>query len=202
MPKPTTVLAVTAHPNPQSFTAALVRETASACTEAGAELRVHDLYANAFNPVMSQHDLAAALGRGDPAVDVVEQRELIAAAELLILHYPVMWFDRPAIVKGWFDRVFGLGFAFGMNDRGSYGLLTGKRALVIQTAGTSPEFYRKVEADQYPIKGVLSGTLEFCGFEADVLTHYAVFAANDEARERMKLETREKVRQVLDSMAR
>ncbi|MEM9192416.1 MAG: NAD(P)H-dependent oxidoreductase [Myxococcota bacterium] len=102
-------------------------------------------------------------------------------------------------MKGWFDRVFGLGFAFGMNEQRSYGLLTGKRALVVQTAGTSKDFYQQVGASQYPHRGILAGTLGFCGFDADVLTHYGVLSADDAARQHMLADTRAKVLEVLQA---
>lgn len=192
------VLAVIAHPNPQSFNYGLLEETKAACEQAGAKLTVKDLYAESFNPVMSPSDFQAAFG-GPIADDVAKEQAAVCAADVLVIHYPVFWFDRPAILKGWFDRVFTMGFAYTYKEDGSgtEGLMKGKKSRVIQTTATSLEFYERFGAASYPHMGIKAGTLAFCGFDSDVLTHYTAMTADEENRERMKAETR---RFVLDSV--
>jgi NAD(P)H dehydrogenase (quinone) len=72
--------------------------------------------------------------------DVIAQQQKVAAAEALVFISPVWFVGFPAILKGWFDRVFTLGFAFGLSAEGWHGdvagripLLTHKKALVINT---------------------------------------------------------------------
>ena len=48
---------------------------------------------------------------GGPA-DVAEQQRLVAAADALVFISPVYFVGFPAILKGWIERVFSLGFAF------------------------------------------------------------------------------------------
>lgn len=78
-------------------------------------------------------------GLGGPR-DVKEQQEKVARAEALAFIAPVYFVGFPAILKGWFDRVFTLGFAFGLKPEGWRGdirgrvpLLTHKKALIINT---------------------------------------------------------------------
>jgi NAD(P)H dehydrogenase (quinone) len=73
------------------------------------------------------------------------EQEKIAAAELLVLQFPLWWYGPPAILKGWIDRVFVENFAYGDMDPelgvprryGDAGL-SGRRALVIVSAGDDP----------------------------------------------------------------
>ncbi len=72
--------------------------------------------------------------------DVVEQQQKIAASDALAFVAPVWFVGYPAILKGWFERVFTLGFAFGLTEAGWHGdvrgripLLTQKKALIINT---------------------------------------------------------------------
>ena len=50
--------------------------------------------------------------------DVLEQQRKVSAAQALVFVSPVWFVGFPAILKGWFDRVFTLGFAFGLSEEG------------------------------------------------------------------------------------
>ena len=105
-------LVVYCHPDPASFCAALRDTVVRAQAAAGHEVRVLDLYAIGFDPVMS---LEERRGYHDEAVNVapVETHvEHIRWAESLIFVYPTWWYGLPAMLKGWLDRVFVPGVAF------------------------------------------------------------------------------------------
>lgn len=112
------VLIVYCHPNPESYTAAVrdvVRRNAEA---AGAEVRVLDLYANGFDPVLSQGELEAyetVPGNTQPVQDHVDA---IRWCDTLVFVYPTWWYAHPAMLKGWLDRVLLPGVAFDMPDGG------------------------------------------------------------------------------------
>ena len=53
--------------------------------------------------------------------DVQEQQRKILAAQALAFISPVWFVGYPAILKGWFDRVLTLGFAFGLSETGWHG---------------------------------------------------------------------------------
>jgi NAD(P)H dehydrogenase (quinone) len=72
--------------------------------------------------------------------DVVVQQEKVKAAQALVFVAPMYFVGFPAILKGWIERVFTLGFAFGLTAdgwRGDIGgripLLTHEKALIMQT---------------------------------------------------------------------
>lgn len=72
--------------------------------------------------------------------DVALQQQKVAAADALVFIAPVYFIGFPAILKGWIDRVFTLGFAFAMKPeawrgdiRGRQPLLRHRKALIINT---------------------------------------------------------------------
>ncbi|MFI5412185.1 NAD(P)H-dependent oxidoreductase [Kaistia sp. UC242_56] len=108
------VLVLYAHPVETSFHAAVHRTVVEALARAGHQVDDCDLYAEGFDPVLSRqeridyHDLARNRRNVDPYV------ERLLKAEALVLVYPVWNFGFPAILKGFFDRVFLPGVSFRM----------------------------------------------------------------------------------------
>lgn len=154
-PKPGTALWVYAHPRRGSFNDRLFQAGVEALSQRY-EVKISDLYAQGFDPVLSEDDLGEPAGRpgniaalageayarGQNAPDVREEQAKLAAAELLIVQFPLWWYGPPAILKGWFDRVLTSGFAygdldseFGLPRRYGDGGLVGRRALIVVTAG-------------------------------------------------------------------
>ncbi|WP_112323463.1 NAD(P)H-dependent oxidoreductase [Oceanibium sediminis] len=132
-------LVVYAHPNPESFTAAVRDLVLRRLEEAGAEVTLLDLYAEGFAPVLSAAEWAgyAEGAPDDPAL----QRHIAAlkACDTLIFIYPTWWYGVPAILKGWLDRVLLPGVAFQLPERGAIepGLRHIERFGVFTTCGAS-----------------------------------------------------------------
>ncbi len=146
-----------------------------------------------FNPVLGSDDLAAYSQKTVPSEIAIEQ-EFVSWATRLIFIYPVWWFDRPALLKGWIDRVFTSHFAFKYTTEGSVGLLKHERALVFLTTGNSKQSYlssHTIDAIQRPMS---EGTLKFCGIKnVEVHTFYAPGRVSSEERERMLITVEERV---------
>lgn len=110
------VLVVFAHPVESSFQAALHQRVVDSLAAAGHDIDDCDLYREGFDPVLSRderlayHDLTR---NRDPVAPYVER---VLAADALVLVYPVWNFGFPAIMKGFFDRVFLPGVSFRMQD--------------------------------------------------------------------------------------
>ena len=154
------VLVVYAHPNPESFNKSILDTVHAEFARRGDDVHVRDLYAEGFNPVLDDTQLAMQTSGAVPA-DVKIEQDHVQWAETIVLIYPLWWFDRPAILKGWFDRVFTNGFAFRFDGNGVQGLLTDKRAIVIVTTGGTKEDFGK-NADKLT-RSTTEGTLAFCG---------------------------------------
>ncbi len=102
----------------------------------GAEVRLHDLLADGFNPVLELDADQEHAGPCDPGDDPLAHRyqeDVRWAGAYLIVH-PCWWFAPPAILKGWVDRIFVHEVAIMQQPEGSpTSLLDGRRALVVQT---------------------------------------------------------------------
>jgi putative NADPH-quinone reductase len=99
-------LVVYAHPVPESFGAALRDTVVATLTEKGHEVRLVDLNAIAFNPVMSADERRHHFDHGVNEIPVADQIEHIMWCEMLVFVYPTWWYGLPAILKGWLDRVW------------------------------------------------------------------------------------------------
>ena len=121
------ILILYANPVTTSFGATLHRDVVKTLRSRGHEIDDCDLYAERFDPVLSEqermqyHDLK--LNRAH--IDTYAERLL--AAEALILVYPVWNEGFPAILKGFFDRVFIPGVSFTVDPDG--GLVTNLQKL-------------------------------------------------------------------------
>ena len=77
----------------------------------GTELRLKDLYKSRFDPGLTANERSSyhdALDRTELAEEIAD----LEWAEALVLVFPTWWFGFPAILKGWFDRVWAPGVAF------------------------------------------------------------------------------------------
>jgi len=177
------VLIVHAHPEPQSFTAAL-RDQATATLQAqGHEVQVSDLYAMNWNPVASASDFTS---RENPdylvyaleqrlgvksqsiALDIRQELDKLLWADLLILNFPIFWFSAPAMLKGWIDRVLVSGVCYGGKRFYDQGGLAGKKALVTVTLGGREHMFGEGAIHgplEDMLRPILRGTLAYVGFE-------------------------------------
>ncbi len=79
----------------------------------GENVLLRDLYSINFDPVLTVTDFELAR-HGNTPDDIRKEQEYIAAADIVWIFYPVWWTGMPAILKGYFDRVFLSGFAYKM----------------------------------------------------------------------------------------
>ena len=105
----TRCLLVFAHPLGESLNARLAATVEAAARAQGWQVTRRDLY-NGFDPVLTPEERAGYYAT--PAATLVEEKRELTEAEVLILVFPTWWFGFPAILKGWFDRVWMPGTAF------------------------------------------------------------------------------------------
>ncbi|MGE4261072.1 NAD(P)H-dependent oxidoreductase [Shewanella sp.] len=151
------ILLVYAHPEPQSLNGALRDFAVSHLQQVGQQVQVSDLYAMNWKATLDSRDFPARQpGRFDASLDsavafkddtqnadIKAEQQKLLWADTVIFQFPLWWFSMPAIMKGWFDRVYAHGFAYGVGefsdsrwgDRYGEGVMTGKRAMLLVTTG-------------------------------------------------------------------
>jgi NAD(P)H dehydrogenase (quinone) len=144
---------VQAHPEPTSFNGALAARAQAALQAEGDTVTLSDLYASGFDPVeraahyrrRADSSTFSALAEqrhawetGTVPEAVRAEIDALEAADLLILQFPLWWHGPPAILKGWFDRVFLSGGLYDSRTRYDTGHFRGRRAILSVTSG-APE---------------------------------------------------------------
>jgi NAD(P)H dehydrogenase (quinone) len=110
------VLYLYAHPLPESFHHAIREEARAGLREAGHEVDLCDLYAEGFDPVLSVAERRGYHALPDNRVPCEAYIARVERAEALVLSFPTWSFGLPAILKGFFDRVFIPGVSFTLVD--------------------------------------------------------------------------------------
>lgn len=202
------VLIVYAHPERRSLNGSLNDFMVRHLRAAGHEVQVSDLYAMDWKPQLDAADFPQrdpsqrfdasldskrAYAEGTQAADVAAEQAKLRWADTVILQFPLWWFTMPAILKGWVDRVYAYGFAYGVGEhsdrrwgeRYGEGSMAGKRAMLVVTTGGWASHYgpRGINGPMadllFPIH---HGILHYPGF--DVLPPVVVYRSSkvDEAR--------------------
>ena len=114
MTAPLRALVIHCHPDPASFTAAVCGRVLARLRDAGAELRVHDLYATGFAPALSRAEWQGYLDSPANRLPVAGETADLEWCDTLIFVYPTWWYGQPAMLKGWLDRVLVPDLAFVM----------------------------------------------------------------------------------------
>lgn len=157
-------LVIFAHPNPASFNHAILEAYVHELADAGHEVRIRDLYAIRFNPVIVQADYDL-INRGTPPVDIAQEQDHIRWADVTTFIFPVFWAGMPAILKGYVDKVFALGFAYVFEGDRPKGILKGRRAVIINTTGGALNYYRKSNMLDSIRQTIDGAVFRFCGFQ-------------------------------------
>ena len=178
-------LVVLAHPLSDSLCAHLAHQAIDALRARGATVDILDLYAEQFQPCLTEAERRLHYQTPQPGPDIVALQHRLAAADTLVLVFPTWWFSMPAILKGWFDRVWAPKFAF---EHGTpiKPLLTGLKSCFIVTTLGSPWWIDRLVMRQ-PVKRVLKTGLVFaCAPQArfDMLSFHAAENADGRRVER------------------
>ncbi len=196
------VLLVYAHPEPTSLNGTLKDFAVQRLQAAGHTVQVSDLYAMRWkapidrddhpgrDPQRSFHaslDSRDAYATGRQSDDIAAEQDKLRWADTVILQFPLWWFSMPAILKGWVDRVYAYGFAYGVGehsdrhwgDRYGEGAMAGKRAMLVVTTGGWESHYA-ARGINGPIDDLLfpiqHGILFYPGF--DVLPPHVIYRSS------------------------
>lgn len=196
------VLYIYAHPEPKSFNGALKDTALATLKEKGYEVKLSDLYAMKFDPILKSSDFPErkkpdvfnpflealnASKTGAFAPDIKEEMEKVKWADLLIFQFPIFFTFMPAIMKGWIDRVLAPGFGFNPVTNSAYntGLFKGKSAMLVTTTGAPKEMYSEGGAHgdlNKHLESITHCIFEYMGME--VLPSYVIYGASSMSREK------------------
>jgi NAD(P)H dehydrogenase (quinone) len=109
-------LVVFCHPCSESFNAAVRDLVMAKLTAAGAEVRLNDLYAREFQPILTWGEWKGYLDSPKNIDCVSHDVQDVRWCDTLIFVYPTWWYGLPAMLKGWLDRVLLPDVAFLMPD--------------------------------------------------------------------------------------
>lgn len=126
------------HPRPDSYSVALREAARMALAEVGHDVRLRDLHAEGFVPVMSAEEHRRIHTPGENEVGIEREVADLRWAEALVLLYPTWWYGMPAMLKGWFDRVWVAGVAFRIGPSAIEPMLTNIRRIAVVTTYGSP----------------------------------------------------------------
>jgi putative NADPH-quinone reductase len=180
---------ILAHPRPGSFNHAIASTAARVLHEAGHSVSVHDLYAEAFDPLLLSEETPRDVQLPD---DIVQHCSEITAADGIIIVHPDWWGMPPAILKGWIDRVLrpGVAYQFAETDSGEgipAGLLKAKTAIVFNTSNTPRQ--REIEVFGDPLERLWKDcVLTFCGVPVVHRRMFGVVVTSTDAQRKAWLE--------------
>lgn len=178
-------LIVYAHPNPASFNHAIKETLVRVLKEKGQDVRVRDLYALHFDPVLKADDFQTFL-EGKVPKDISIEQDLVRWADQLTFIYPVWWGRMPALACGYIDRVLIKGFAYDYGPSGLIKLLPGKRVYAISTMGAPTSAYEASGMMKSMEQTIDQETFQFCGLESIGHKYFgSVPAVTDEERKKM-----------------
>lgn len=101
--------------------------------------------------------------------EITEEIEKLLWCDYLIIVFPFWWSGMPAIMKGWFEKVFACGTAWDFGKAFDEGLLKGKFGLVVSSVGSPQAVYSVDSLQKSSVKRRMFyltwGTLKFCGMQ-------------------------------------
>jgi putative NADPH-quinone reductase len=177
-----------AHPRADSFNAALHETIVTGLRKAGHTVDDLDLYAEGFQPALTAEERGAYHTVGGNLAGIDGYAERLRAAEALVISAPTWWYGMPAMLKGYFDRVWVPGLAFDLLPRGGAirpGLTNIRKYAVVTTTGSPWWFMRLYMRD--PGKRVLMRGMRRL-FAPNVamayLCHYGIDTSTPASREK------------------
>lgn len=104
------------HPNPDSFCASVARCWAEEATANRQSCELIDLYQEGFDPVLKMEEQPGKPGFA-PSAELLAQSRHLRDVDVLVLVYPIWFGSPPAMMKGYLERVIGIGTAFADGHR-------------------------------------------------------------------------------------
>ncbi|MCM3267848.1 NAD(P)H oxidoreductase [Paenibacillus elgii] len=152
------ILTVVSHPRVNSLTFSVADRFLQGLADAGHETEMLDLHRSGFNPVLweaDEPDWSSDHKTYSPEVEA--EMERMKNYDALAYIFPIWWFNLPAMLKGYIDRVWNNGFAYGSNK------LHHKQVLWLGLAAAPKELFEKRQYDKMLSQHLNIGIANYCG---------------------------------------
>jgi NAD(P)H dehydrogenase (quinone) len=152
------ILLVVAHGRKDALTKQAAAAFAESAKSAGHDIEVADLVEEKFDPVLLASDEPDWNDADKVYSDqVVREMKRVEQNQATVIFFPVWWWSMPAILKGWIDRVWNHGWAYGGKT------YPHQKVLLVAIAGNGRENYTKRGYDTAMKTQLVTGILEYCG---------------------------------------
>jgi len=172
MLKPQTHAIIVAHPNAQSFNLSVAHQYQASVEALGQRTILRDLYREGFDPRLQDQEIPRPAGFA-AAPDIAAERELIAGADVYCFVYP-LWFNTPpAMLLGYIQRVFGMGFGYGPIREGANARFLLGRSLISFSSSGAPAEWLRTEGGWGALRNLFDDHVaEVCGMTVLDHRHY------------------------------
>jgi putative NADPH-quinone reductase len=192
------VQVVHCHPLAQSFNHALFQAIVETLRQRGHEVIATDLYREGFSPALTGAERGRYFEPGYVAgADVAAQIDALKRVDAIIFCFPHWWFSMPALLKGYFDRVWAPGVAFQHDLAGGRitPLLTHIKHFGVVTSYGSPWWLTRLVAGDPGCKVLMRALKPMCG--RGVRSFYLAQYDMDRATQAQRQAFLERVRRVV-----
>jgi NAD(P)H dehydrogenase (quinone) len=168
---------VHAHPLTDSYNHALFRTIVDTLERGGHEIVATDLYRENFAALLTADEHRSYHAAVYDSSAVTRYTETLRRADGIIFCFPQWWFGMPAVLKGYFDRVWVPGIAFEHDlARGRLKpLLNGIKLFGVVTSYGSPWWIARIAAGDPCRKTLMRALKPMCGNASSFyLAHYAM----------------------------
>jgi putative NADPH-quinone reductase len=191
------VQVVHAHPLTDSYNHALFRTIVEALESQGHQVIATDLYRDGFDPRLRESERGSYFGPRYDVTGVTEYVDILRRIDAIVFCFPQWWFGLPAILKGYFDRVWGPGIAFTPDAAGGRikPLLFNIKLFGVVTSYGSPWWVVRFYAGDPTRKMLMRALKPMCGgrVRSFYLAHYDMDRSTGASRDRFMLRVQARV---------
>lgn len=138
--------------------------------QSGTTVDVLDLYNEDFNPVRYPDEKDSM---------TLEYQIRTQKADLIAIFHPIWWGSMPAILKGFFDKVFQSGFAYTRHEHLDTGLLKGKKAIVFAFSSVPKWHISILQSNSFKHTWQRS-LFDYCGIKSQIYLYGNMRTVSDE----------------------
>lgn len=174
---------IVSNPSKDSFSKKILESVKNGLDRKNKSYNIIDLYEDNFNPIMTQKQLELySSGQTDDDL-VKEYQSNLKESDEIILIFPIWYNNVPAMLKGFFDKVFVKEFAFTEEYKRPKGLLTNIKSGILITTSESDTEYIKNELNDPITNTIINGTLSVVGMNNIKWINNNLASSNDNKKQ-------------------